>query len=137
MQNSTAFFWPNKDNRFLDLNTLSLVTNCDKSCRPPDSFYRRSYCLMDKDTNNMINCPTGTILGYGNGQYYEQYECTPGYIQVYYECIEPSIVKYSAMYFSNWYSFPNTVFSAANKAEENLDYKNWREESRQARKFGT
>ena len=36
----------------------------------------------------MINCPTGTVTGYGNGQYYEQYECSPGYIQVYYECIE-------------------------------------------------
>ena len=51
----------------------------------------------------MINCAYETSQ---TRNYYDAYECKLGYVRVYYECIEPEVVSKSAMYFSNFYSFP-------------------------------
>ena len=135
MQNSTALFWPSSSNYYLDLNTLTQTTKCSDSCRPPDTYYSRAYCLIEKYTNNMLNCEyvVNKALGYTN--YNNSYNCTPGYVKVYYECIDKNIVQNSAMYFSHIYSFPNVVFDASDKLLENLPYKNWKIESRLASYF--
>ena len=130
MQNSTEFFWPTSDNYYLDLNTLTQVKTCTDACRPPDTFYYRAYCLIEKFTNNMINCEYNVNRALGYTYYNNSYNCTPGYAKVYYECIDKNIVKYSAMYFSNYYSFPNVVFSASDKSLEYASYKHWKIETR-------
>ena len=136
MQNSTAYFWPDTTGMYLDLNSLSQVNPCVDACRLPDTYLRRAYCQYEKDRNNMLNCAYETnkyspySAGYNN--YYEKFECKPGYTQVYYECIDNNIIKYSAMYFSNVYSFPNVVFSASDKSRETLPYEHWKVESRLA-----
>ena len=119
LRNSVDFFWPNKDNSYLDLNTLKLVSNCTGSCRPPDSYYKRNFCFMEYNTNNMISCQNK-----GSDTYSENYKCKPGYTKVYYECIDSNLIPKSALYFSNEYSFPNTVFDSANKSIEYWDYNN-------------
>ena len=53
-------------------------------------------------------------------------------VRVYYECIHEDKVPFSAMYFSNEYSFPNIVFSPANKSLETAPYVYWKDESRLA-----
>ena len=125
LRNSTALFWPDTNNNYLDLNTLTQKANCDSSCRPPDSYYLRNFCLMDYQTNNMISCSSK-----GKDIYYEDFKCKPGYTKVYYECIESSLIPKSALYFSNIYSFPNTVFDATDYTKENFDYLDWKEETR-------
>ena len=130
MQNSNDYFWPSSDKNYLDLNTLKMVTTCPDSCRPPDTYYNRAYCLIEKFTNNMINCEYNVNRAGGYINYNNSYNCTPGYAKVYYECIDKNIVKNSAMYFSNYYSFPNVVFSASDKSLENAPYRHWKIESR-------
>jgi hypothetical protein len=56
MQSSTEFFWPNSDGKYLNLETLGNVDTCDDTCRPPDTYKARAYCLIEKFTNNMVNC---------------------------------------------------------------------------------
>ena len=128
LRNDTAYLWPDRTG-YLELETLTIVSKCASACRPPDSYYKRNYCLIEKFTNNMINC------AYNISQtlnYYDKYECKLGYVRVYYECIEPEVVSKSAMYFSNFYSFPNVIFNAADKARENVDYLDWNQETRLA-----
>ena len=132
MQNSTDLFWPTTNSKYLNLDTLTQTTTCTDTCRPPDTYYKRSYCLIEKFTNNMLNCEYSASSSQGYTNYNNNYECKPGYVKVYYECIDENIVPYSAMYFSNFYSFPNIVFSASDKSLETLPYKNWKEESRLA-----
>ena len=67
---------------------------------------------MDKGKNNLANCSSAR-----RADYYKKYECKEGYSKVYYECIDKKIVTNSAMYFSNFYSFPNIVFSAVTSSE--------------------
>ena len=95
------------------------MSNCTGSCRPPDSYYKRNFCFMEYNTNNMISCQNK-----GSDTYSENYKCKPGYTKVYYECIDSNLIPKSALYFSNEYSFPNTVFDSANKSIEYLDYNN-------------
>ena len=130
LSNSTAYFWPPSGN-YLDLDKLTFVGTCEEleACRPPDGWYNRNYCLIKKNTNNMINCEWKSIK---NDYYYDSYECKTGYVRVYYECIEPEKVPKSAMYFSNVYSFPNVVFDPSDKARENADYVDWKDETRLA-----
>ena len=130
MQNSSAYFWPYNNKRYLDLNTLKEVKTCVDSCRPPDTYYSKAYCLIEKYTNNMLNCEYNVDNAQGYNNYNNSYNCTPGYAKVYYECIDKNIVKYSAMYFSNVYSFPNVVFSISDKSLEMEPYKDWKTKSR-------
>jgi len=127
LRNNTAYFWPDTSNRYLDLNTLTYSSKCVDTCRPPDSYYQRNFCLIEKYTNNMLNCAYQSPT---KGNYYDEWECNPNYVRVYYECIDENIVKNSAMYFSNVYSFPNIIFSPANKALENQPYLDWNTETR-------
>ena len=132
MQNSSAFFWPKDDGKYLDLETLKNVDKCVDTCRPPDTFTYRAYCLIEKFTNNMQNCLYSVSSSINYDNYQKSYECKPNYIRVYYECIDKDIVPFSAMYFSNVYSFPNIVFSASDKSKETLPYENWKVETRLA-----
>ena len=130
LRNNTAYFWPYSSTyKYLDLNTLTMVDKCTDSCRPPDSYYRNNFCLIEKYTNNMMNCAEEKAK---KGDYYDKYECLTGYVRVYYECIEQDIVPFSAMYFSNVYSFPNIIFNTADKSTENLPYLDWNTETRLA-----
>ena len=128
LRNDTAYLWPDKTG-YLELETLTIVSKCASACRPPDSYYNRNYCLIEKFTNNMINCAYETSQ---TRNYYDTYECKLGYVRVYYECIEPEVVSKSAMYFSNFYSFPNVIFNAADKTRENVPYLDWNQETRLA-----
>ena len=130
LRNSTAYFWPNKDEFYIDLNNLAQVNECNDACRPPDSYYKRNYCLIKKDTNNMINCASKYPEA-NQKNYYTNYECKPGYVRVYYECIDSNTVSKSAMYFSNIYSFPNVVFYPDINVDDNNDYNSdWTQELR-------
>ena len=135
MRNSTAFFWPRNNLRYIQLETLS-ETDPDeclpKSCRPPDSYPSKNYCYFYTNTNNMETCEFNIRNANGYTLYEDKFVCKPGYKKVYYECIDENIIPFSAMYFSNVYSFPNVVFSASEKSLETLDYRNWKEESRLA-----
>ena len=129
LRNSTAYFWPKEDGKYLDLNKLEEVDECDKSCRLPDGFYDRNYCIMEYSTNDMVTCYNKPIAR----PFYEQnFECKPGFVKVYYECIREDLVLKSAMYFSNVYSFPNIIFNAPGKDREKQDYLDWKEELRLA-----
>ena len=129
LRNHTALFWPVTPKYYLDLDTLTQVKKCDKSCRPPDSYYDRNFCLIKELTNNMQNC----AYEYAPPpNYYDLYKCKPDYVRVYYECIKPEIIPKSAMYFSNVYSFPNIIYNAPGKTREDEDYINWKEEPRLA-----
>ena len=132
MQDSTDFFWPNTGGKYLELETLTLTSECKDACRPPDSYNARNYCFIVKSTNNMLNCEYIVSRANGYNYYEKNYECKPGYKKVYYECIDKNIIPYSAMYFSNVYSFPNVVFSASDKSKETLPYEDWKIESRLA-----
>ena len=122
-----GYFWPDSDNFYIELNTLTKVSKCENACRPPDGYYTRNYCLIEQNSGNMISC----ALNYANKNTYSGlYECKPGYVKVYYECIDEKLIQNSAMYFSNVYSFPNVVFSPADKTIENMDYLDWKEETR-------
>ena len=131
LRNNSALFWPNSPNMYIDLDTLTQINNCKdiKSCRLPDTWERKNYCIFKELKNNMVNCqysnPTKPL-------YYDNFVCTEGYVRVYYECIEPEKIPKSAMYFSNVYSFPNVIFSPANKAIENDPYQDWKTETRLA-----
>ena len=94
MQNSSAYFWPYNNKRYLDLNTLKEVKTCVDSCRPPDTYYSKAYCLIEKYTNNMFNCEYNVDNAQGYNNYNNSYNCTPGYAKVYYECIDKNIVPY-------------------------------------------
>ena len=113
-----------------------MTTKCRDACRPPDGYYTRNYCLIEKKTNNMLNCPyevtKASLHTYNANNYYDQYECPEEYVRVYYECIDKNIVPYSAMYFSNVYSFPNVVFSAPGSNLGNGEYIDWKKEPRLA-----
>ena len=125
--NDTAYFWPEYDNYYIELDTLEMVHECKKGCRPPDGYIKRNFCLMENNQNNMFNCLS-------SGDYYQNYNCSEGYVQVYYECIDKNIVSKSAMYFSTLYSFPNIVFDAKPlKSDE--DYGDWKTETRLASYF--
>ena len=136
MKNSTDFFWPNEDGYYIELDTLIKTKKCTDACRPPDGYYTRNYCLIEKKTNNMLNCPyevtKASLHTYNANNYYDQYECPEEYVRVYYECIDKNIVPYSAMYFSNVYSFPNVVFSAPGSNLGNGEYIDWKDEPRLA-----
>ena len=82
------------------------MTDCGNSCRPPDGYYGRNYCLMEKNKKKMIDCAS-KYTSTSEDQYYDNFKCEEGYVQVYYECIDKKLVANSAMYFSNVYSFPN------------------------------
>ena len=129
LRNSTALFWPDRDNYYLDLNTLEQLPACRNGCRPPDSYYRRNFCLMQYSVDNIINCASGYAI---KDEYNNNFKCKPGYTKVYYECIETKLISKSALYFSNVYSFPNVVFSPADKSIEYLDYRDWKIETRLA-----
>ena len=126
--NETAFFWPNSDWHYIELQTLTQVTNCVNSCRPPDGYDKRNYCLFLTNTNNnnVQKCVLGIPSSNSN-----IFECDPGYIKVYYECIKEDLIPKSAMYFSNVYSFPNVVFNPS-ISNSNSDYGDWRTETRLA-----
>ena len=47
MQNSSAYFWPYNNKRYLDLNTLKEVKTCVDSCRLPDIYYSKPYYLIE------------------------------------------------------------------------------------------
>ena len=126
--NSTALFWP-QNKAYLELDTLKEVSQCDKACRPPDSYYAKNYCLIKFETNNMVTCSDTQATAL---TYFDRYECKPGYVKVYYECIDQNLVSKSAMYFSNVYSFPNVIFNAPGKGRENEDYLDWKQETRLA-----
>ena len=129
LMDATALFWPITDQRYIDLDTLTEVKTCTRTCRPPDGFYSKNYCLIEELTNNMVNC----AYDYADkNTYYEKFKCKLGYVKVYYECIEPSIIPKSAMYFSNVYSFPNIIFNAPGKERELQNYLDWKEETRLA-----
>ena len=130
IQNVYDLFWPENNGFYLNLNTLRQTRYCTDACRPPDTYYFRAYCLIEKKTNNMLNCEYDSVNAQGYTKYEANYECSPGYVKVYYECIDENIVKNSAMYFSNIYSFPNVVFSPSNKALENAPYQYWKDETR-------
>ena len=122
-----GYFWPDSENTYIELNTLTKVSKCENACRPPDGYYTRNYCLIEQNSGNMISC----ALNFANKNTYSGlYECKPGYVKVYYECIDEKLIQNSAMYFSNVYSFPNVVFSPADKTIENMDYLDWKEETR-------
>ena len=132
MQNTSALFWPRSNNRYLNLETLKEVTKCEKACRPPDTYKYKAYCLIEEFTNNMLNCEYNVGSAENYETYQSSYKCKDNYVKVYYECIDKDIVTYSAMYFSNVYSFPNIVFSASDKSKETLPYQDWKVESRLA-----
>ena len=133
MQNYSALFWPRTGKRFLNLETLQEVMECpDIFCRPPDTYKNKSYCLIEKFTNNMQSCERKVDISQNYDNYQLKYECKPDYVRVYYECIEKEKVPFSAMYFSNEYSFPNIVFSPADKNLETAKYVYWKDETRLA-----
>ena len=128
LRNKTAYFWPlGTSMKLLDLNTLKQVDKCTDSCRPPDSSYKANWCLIEKFTNNMMNCAYEKA---SYDTYSKSYECLNGYEKVYYECIDKNIIPYSAMYFSNVYSFPNIIFNVADVATEKMPYLDWNTETR-------
>ena len=127
LRNSTAFFWPDEDYKYIDLDTLEKISTCRSSCRPPDSYYKRNFCLLKQNTLNMFSCANSYAI---KDDYFNQYLCQEGYTKVYYECIESHLLEKSALYFSNIYSFSNTVFDPDIKSIENSDYQNWKIEKR-------
>ena len=127
LRNSTAYFWPDSNNRYVELDTLTQVSKCTDACRPPDSQYLRNWCLIKKFTNNMMNCAWDSAP---RGTYSQKYECLTGYERVYYECIDKNIIPFSAMYFSNVYSFPNIIFNVADVQTEKEPYLDWNTETR-------
>ena len=133
IRNTTNLFWPRNLDRYLNLETLKEVAKCVDTCRPPDTYNRKAYCLMEKiKDNNILNCEYEVSKAKEYAKYKVAYVCPEGYTKVYYECIDNTIITYSAMYFSNWYSFPNVVFSASDKSLENLPYQHWSVEKRLA-----
>ena len=80
----------------------------------------------------MLNCERSPSNSMNYDTYQKEYKCKPDYVRVYYECIEKDIVPFSAMYFSNEYSFPNIVFSPADKNLEMAPYVYWKDETRLA-----
>ena len=130
--NQTAYFWPDTDWHYIELDDLSQVPYCSKGCRPPDGYDRRNYCLITKNTNNnnVQGCATGGASTYISN-YNGNFICNPGFKKVYYECIDKNLIPKSAMYFSNIYSFPNVVFNPIISSSTS-DYGNWQTESRLA-----
>ena len=100
LRNSTAYFWPETNNYYLDLNTLQQKPNCDNSCRPPDSFYNKNFCLIKHQTNNILSC-----INAGKTEYYERFECKPGYTKVYYECIDSTLIPKKCSLFFEYLFF--------------------------------
>ena len=130
--NSTAYFWPEYERMYIDLNTLTQVNSCPDGCRPPDGYDKKNICLMTKAPNNKYNienCASGPNALYSS--YESSFKCKPGFKKVYYECIDEQLIPNSAMYFSNIYSFPNVVFNPS-ISNSLSDYGNWQTESRLA-----
>ena len=128
LRNSSTFFWPTS-NGYLNLDTLRQGSSCEDSCRPPDSYESKNFCLMKKKNKyNMVDCGSSISSAY-ESNYYDNYKCDKGYVQVYYECIEEKKVVNSAMYFSNFYSFPNVVFSPSITSED-VEYGDYKTETR-------
>ena len=118
---TTEYFYPSYNGVFIDLSNRRQVTQCSdtyKSCRLPDSLYNRAYCLFNPGDNNMIDCPT-QVSGNSYNSYTANFICNTGYTKVYYECVDDSLLTNSAMYFSNYFSFPNLHFEAADNTNEN------------------
>ena len=128
LMNTSTYFWPTDTKLYINLDTLKQVSDCVDSCRPPDSYWAKNFCLMKKNTNKMVDCASSYNTA-SESNYYDKYTCEEGYVQVYYECIKKDNVSNSAMYFSNVYSFPNIVFSPP-VSSETADYEDYKTETR-------
>ena len=107
---TNKYFYPNPSNNLLNLDTLTYSNTCPvNSCKNPDNdnYDLKGYCLITPNsTNHIKSCDRG----YSQTTFYDNFQCEDGYQRVYYECIDNKLVKGSAMYFSNFYSFPNLIF---------------------------
>ena len=105
-------FWPRKHNSYLDMTTLTENPDCKGYTRLPDSSNDRAYCLLDCSDNNIDTCAEKNNVINDYNTYSESFTCKDGYTRVYYECIDNSLIQNSAMYFSNWFSFSDIVYTA-------------------------
>ena len=117
-RNNVNVFYPINDNSVINLDTLTGGIRCQSNCVLPE-FHdnKRGYCLMERnDDNHIKKCSEKSTE-----DIYESFECEDNYQRVYYECIHKNLVKGSALYFSNYYSFPNlkftSIFNYANDAD--------------------
>ena len=117
-RNNVNVFYPINNNNVINLDTIKQVSSCQSNCVLPE-FHdnKRGYCLMEmNDDNHIKKCSKKST-----NDIYESFECEDNYQRVYYECIHKNLVKGSALYFSNYYSFPNlkftSIFNYANDAD--------------------
>ena len=104
-------FYPNKKNYYLNLDTLEQVDDCGNSCRNPDSYSTNTYCLFVPNSNNKVErCANSVNIARNYDDYIINFECKDGYSKIYYECIQNNLIQNSALYFSNFFSFPTLLY---------------------------
>jgi len=106
-RSKNQFFYPNSG-KFLHLSDYLEYNTCPiGTCVLPDfDINNKGYCLLIPNNINHIKSCSKT-----ESIYYNNFICEDGYQRVYYDCISNNLVKGSAMYFSNFYSFPNLIFN--------------------------
>ena len=116
---SHYFYVPSGSYHLLDMNTLELTNDCNGNCRLPDvdPNTNNGYCLFKPGQNNLLSCGSTYETSKSAELYNNNFICSPGYTKVYFECIKDDIIKNSAMYFSNFFSFNNLIYVTPGKAE--------------------
>ena len=80
--------------------------------RLPDSIEGAAYCLYNCSTENinLTKCPvTGPNILKNNYQLNANFDCLAGNTRINYHCLPDTKIPQSALYFSSYYSFANTV----------------------------
>ena len=108
---ATDTFYYTSGGSYLNMETFKPESSCSGYTRLPDSIENKGYCQLKCD-KNIFTCAESNDDLKDNNKYSAAFSCKPGYTRVYYECIEDSLIEGSAMYFNNYFSFNNLIFTA-------------------------
>jgi hypothetical protein len=109
--------------KYIDTTALTVANSCTGSTRLPDDNGSDGYCLFTCPSGNNNACGS-SASNISVANYYNSFTCNTGYTKVYYECIDSTLIPYSAIYFNQFYSWSNIIkdFSASPKTNYYLEF---------------
>ena len=91
---SHYFYVPPNTYHLLNMDTLELTNDCEGTCRLPDvdPDTNNGYCLFKPGQNNLLSCGSTYDTSKTADLYNYNFECSPGYTKVYFECIKDDLI---------------------------------------------